>query len=224
MSKRLLIAAALAAALAVLPAAEAKDDWEWWFTTPVSYQPVSGVRLNAEGMFRWKNDMKDYYYRGVITGGTYSVLPWVTVGGHFWYKEVRRDTNSPWVYTDTYVANLNFQYRAADWLVLRENNRLEYDNEIYRWTLRMRPRLDFPLARWGLKPVTLFLENEFFFKFDFADGRDTFSENRTTAGANIAVAGPFGVTAAYRSRALKPVSTGSWNNTNVLVTSARLSF
>ncbi len=226
MKQSILLAGALVAAycLAGSGPAAAKDDWEWWFTTPVSYRPTPEIRLNVEGLFRWKNDLKDIYYRSAITGGTYSLLPGIAVGGHFWYKEVRKDKDSPWVYTDTYVGNLDFQYQAADWLVLRENNRIEYDNTRYKWTLRVRPRLDFPLARLGLKPLIFYTENEFFFNFDFEDGRDTFSENRATIGANLQVLGPFGVTAAYRNVGKKSASTGSWDFTNVLFTSVRLSF
>ncbi|MDP8235713.1 MAG: DUF2490 domain-containing protein [Candidatus Erginobacter occultus] len=224
MRKQLLIASALAAFLVCQPAAEAKDDWEWWLYTPVSYKMAGDVKLDAQGMFRWKNDMKDYFYRGVIVGGSYSLCPWVSVGGHFWYKEVRKDKSSPWVYTDTYVGNLNFQYQAADWLVFKENNRIEYNNENYKWTLRVKPRVDFPLAWLGLKPLTLYVDNEFFFKFDLDDERDTFSENRFTVAADVKIAGPLGATVAYRSVAKQASSTGDWSNTNVLVTSAKLSF
>ncbi len=224
MKKRLLIGAILAAALAVMPSARAGDDWEWWQYFPAGFKPARDIKLDIEGIFRWKNDMKDIFYRSMIAGGSYSLGPWVSVGAHFWYKEVRKDKGSPWVYTDAYVGNLDFQYRAADWLVLKENNRIEYDNEVYRWTLRAKPRLDFPLAWLGLKPVTIYLENEFFFKFDYDDGRDTYSENRTTAGANVNVLGPFGITVAYRNVGKKSAATDSWDFANVLVTSAKLSF
>jgi len=224
MRKQLLIASTLAAFLVSLPAAEAKDDWEWWLYTPVSYKMAGDVKLDAQGMFRWKNDMKDYYYRGVIAGGSYALCPYVSVGAHFWYKEVRKDKSSPWVYTDTYVGNLDFQYKAADWLVFKENNRIEYNNENYKWTLRVKPRVDFPLAWLGLKPLTLYVDNEFFFKFELDDERDTFSENRFTVAADVKIAGPLGATVAYRSVAKQSSSTGDWGNTNVLVTSAKLSF
>jgi hypothetical protein len=204
--------------------AAAKDDWEWWLYTPASFKPASNVKLDVQGMFRWKNDMKDYYYRGVIAGGSYSVLPWLSLGGHFWYKEVRKDKHADWVYTDTYVGNLDFQYKAADWLVLKENNRLEYDNNTYKWTLRVKPRLDFPLAWLGLKPVTLYVDNEFFFKFAYPDDRDTFSESRFTVAADVKIVGPFGATIAYRNVGKKSASTDSWDFTNVLATSAKLSF
>ena len=224
MRKCLITAAVLVAVLASLTAARAGDDWEWWLYTPVSYKMVGDVKLDAQGMFRWKNDMKDYYYRGVIAGGSYALCPFVSVGAHFWYKEVRKDKESPWVYTDTYVGNLDFQYKAAGWLVLRENNRIEYDNEIYKWTLRVKPRVDFPLAGLGLKPVSLYVDNEFFFKFDLGDERDTFSENRFTVAADVKIAGPFGATVGYRSVAKQDSKTGDWGNTNVLVTSGKLSF
>ena len=223
MRKILLAAGVLLTILAILPAAKAGDDWEWWFTTPVSYKLDQDVKVDAEGLFRWKNDMKDIYYRSGIAGGSYSLCPWVSVGAHFWYKEVRKAKGSPWVYTDTYVGNLDFQHQAADWLVLKENNRIEYDNEIYKWTLRVKPRLDFPLVWLGLKPVTLFLEDELFFKFE-TPGQDTFSENRVTAGATAKVLGPFGVTVAYRNVGKKAAYDQEWSYTNVLVTSARLSF
>lgn len=224
MSKRLLTAVALLAALTCLPAARAGDDWEWWLYTPVSYKMAGDVKLDVQGMFRWKNDMKDYYYRGVIAGGSYALCPWVSVGAHFWYKETRKDKHADWVYTDTYVGNLDFQYKAADWLVFKENNRIEYNNNIHKWTLRLKPRVDFPLAGLGLKPVTIYIDNEFFLNFDFEDGRDTFSESRFTAAADVKILGPVGITVAYRNVGKKSAATDSWDFTNVLVTSAKLSF
>lgn len=81
--------------------AQAGDDWQWWLYTPVSFKPVKEVKVDATGMFRWKNDMKDYYYRGVITGGYYSVTSWMDLGVSYWYKETRKSTDADWVYTNT---------------------------------------------------------------------------------------------------------------------------
>jgi len=200
------------------------DDWQLWLYTPASCRPVKDVKIDATGMFRWKNDMKDYFYRGVITGGYYSLLPWMDLGAHYWYKETRKTTKSDWVYTNTLVGRVNFKYKLTGWLTLKESNRIEYDNRIYRWKLRVKPGLEFPLAALGLKPVKLYLDNEFFFAFDYEDDRDTYSENRLTAGVNVKIKEPLAVALAYRNVAKKSASTDRWSCTNVLATYAKLAF
>ncbi len=204
--------------------AQAGDDWEWWLYTPVSYRMAGEVRLDAQGMFRWKNDMKDYYYRGMIAGGSYAWRFWVSLGAHFWYKETRKSERSDWKCYDIYVGNLDFKCQAVTGVFLKEYNRIEYDNSSYKWTLRAKPRIEFSLSTLGLEPVTLYIDNEFFFKFDLDDERDIFSENRFTVAAAVKIREPFGITIAYRSVAKQSSDTGDWANANVLVTSAQLSF
>ncbi|MFH1038118.1 MAG: DUF2490 domain-containing protein [PVC group bacterium] len=205
-------------------AGRAGDDWEWWLYTPVSCKVTKEVKLDVTGMFRWKNDMKDYYYRSVIASGYYSLLPWMDVGASYWYKESRKSKDTDWVYTNTYVGRINFKYSPAGWVTLKEANRIEYDNALYRWLLRVKPIAEFPLVWLGLKPVKLFVDNEFFFAFDYPDDRDTFSENRVTAGVDAEIAGPVGVSVAYRNVGKKSASTGNWDFANVLVTYAKLTF
>ena len=220
----LLIALTVAILVGMVRPARAGDDWEWWLYTPLVHRMAGNVKLDAQGMFRWKNDMKDYYYRGVIAGGSYSLTSWVYLGAHFWYKETRKDERSNWKYYDIYVVNLDFNYQPGSGFSLKEYNRIEYDNALYKWTLRAKPRVEYSLSALGLKPVTFYLDNEFFFKFDLDDERDTFSENRFTAAAAVKIIESFRVTVAYRSVAKQDSATGDWGNTNVLVTSTQLSF
>lgn len=222
----ILVGVVLAAASLCLPVekTEAGDDWQWWLYTPVSFKPTEEIKADVTGMFRWKNDMKDYFYRGVISGAYYSVTSWMDLGAHYWYKETRTSTDTPWVYTNVYVGRINFKYKPAHWIALKEYNRIEYNNHIYRWTFRIKPRVEFPLGWMGLKPVKLYLDNELYFNFDFQDNRDTYSENRFTVAVDVKIAGPVGATVAYRNVGKKSSATDSWNFTNVLVTYAKLAF
>ncbi len=226
MRKLFLTGASLLAFSLFQPAgrAVAGDDWEWWLYTPASCRPAQEVKIDVTGMFRWKNDMKDYFYRSVISGGYYTPLPWLNLGAHYWYKESRSTTKSDWVYTNTLVGQVNLTYKLTRWLTLKESNRIEYDNLIYRWKLRVKPGVEFPLAALGLKPVKLYLDNEFFFAFDYEDDRDTYSENRLTAGVNVKIKEPLAVAVAYRNVGKKSASTDKWSYTNVLATYAKLAF
>ncbi len=225
---RKLAAAAMVLALAglVIPGGKARagDDWEWWLYTPVGAKITKEVKADVTGMFRWKNDMKDYYYRSVIASAYYSLLPWMEVGASYWYKESRKTKDDPWSYVNTYIARLNFKYSPTDWLTLKEANRLEYDNAIYRWKLRAKPVAEFPLSWLGLKQIKLFVDNEFFFAFDYPNDLDTFSENRASIGVDAAILGPVGASVAYRNVGKKSASTGNWDFANVLATYAKLSF
>ncbi|MCX6348984.1 MAG: DUF2490 domain-containing protein [Candidatus Aureabacteria bacterium] len=221
--------AALAAVAAVIygplvPAARAGDDWEWWIETPVSVKLNSNVKADIPGLCRFMNDMKDFYYRSFIVGGYYSLASWMEAGGHYWYKESRKSLQDEWVDANIAVARLNFKYSPASWLALKENNRLEFDFSIDRFTLRLKPIAEFPLGWAGLDPVKLFLDNEFFLTFDFPDDRSTFSENRATVGAEVQIAGPAAVILGYRNVGKKSAADGSWTFANVLLTSIKLAF
>lgn len=221
--------AVVATAVAILAgplvsAALADDDWEWWIETPVSVKLAPDLKADVTGLFRFKNDMEDFYYRSFLVGGYYTLTSWMEVGGHYWYKESRKSMQDEWVDADVAVARANFKYSPESWIVLRENNRLEFDFSLDRFLLRLKPVAEFPLGWAGLDPVKLFLDNEFFLAFDYADDRSTYSENRATAGAEVKVAGPASVIVAYRNVGKKASATGSWSFANVLVTSLKLAF
>lgn len=225
--KRFLIGAVvLIAAGGLLPArrVSAEDDWEWWVYAPVSCRVTPAVKADVTGMFRWKNDMKDFYYRSCLVGGYCTLTSWLDLGGHYWFKETRKTNRDDWVETSTFLVRANFKYKAADWCVLKEANRLEYDTRIDRWQLRLKPAVEFPLVWLGLPGIKLFADNEFFFAFDYQDDRDTFSENRVSVGVDADVVGPFGITVAYRNVGKKSASTGDWDYADILVTYAKLAF
>ncbi len=226
MRRSVIGAIALIAALSLLPVSRAiaGDDWQWWMYVPVSYKPGNEVKVDVTGLFRWKNDMKDFYYRGFLAGGYYTVLPWFDVGAHYWFKEIRPTVQSPWYETNTFLVRANFKYKLAEWWWVMEANRLEYDIKIDRWKLRIKPKAVFPLAWLGLSPISIFLDNEFFFAFDYPYDIDVYSENRATIGINAKVVGPFGASVAYRNVGRKSPATGDWNFTNVLATYVKLAF
>ncbi len=225
MRQKVLLMALLAAA-AAWPAgrAAADDDWEWWIETPVSVKLTPNLKADVTGLFRFKNDMEDFYYRSFLVGGYYTLTSWMEAGGHYWYKESRKSLPDAWADADVAVARVNFKYSPDSWVILKENNRLEFDFSLDRFLLRLKPVAEFPLQWAGLDPVRLFLDNEFFLAFDYADDRSTYSENRATAGAEVAVAGPASVIVAYRNVGKKSATTGSWSFANVLVTSLKLAF
>jgi len=202
----------------------AGDDWELWFYAPVSYKVSKEVKVDLTGIFKWKNDMKDYYYRSYLLGGYYTVAPWLDLGLHSWYKETRKTVDDDWAGSDTLVGRVNFSYKLTDWCVLKEQNRIEFNFSDDRFKLRMKPVVDFPLSRLGLKGIKLFVDNEFFFAFDYPDNLDTYSENRASIGLDAKVIDPFGVAVAYRNVGTKSASTDHWNFKNVLVTYAKLAF
>ncbi len=226
MKKWVIAVAVWCLACLIRPVADgySKDDWQWWVYTPVSYKITPEVKADVTGLFRWKNDMEDFYYRGCLVGGYYSLTPWLSLGGHYWFKETRSSTQTPWVETNTFLVRADFKYRPVEWCVLQEANRLEYDTRIDRWKLRVKPKAVFPLDWLGLKGIGLFIDNEFFFAFDYQDDRDFYSENRATIGINAKVIGPLALAAAYRNVGKKSAATGNWDFTNVLATYAKLAF
>lgn len=202
----------------------AGDDWELWLYTPVSYKVTKEVKVDLTGIFKWKNDMEDFYYRSYLLGGYYSVTPWLDLGVHSWYKETRKTIQDDWGASNTMVGRINFNYKLTDWCVLKEQNRLEFDFSKDRWKLRMKPVVEFPLTRLGLSWLKVFVDNEFFFAFDYPDDLDIYSENRVTTGLAAKVVDPFGISVAYRNVGKKSATTDQWDFTNVLALYAKLAF
>ena len=219
-----LMAAVLSVGLLPVERAAAKDDWEWWIETPVTVKITPEVKGEIIGLFRFKNDMEDFYYRSFIVGPYYSFTPWLEAGAQYWYKESRKSLQDDWVDASIAVARLNFKFSPDSWITLKENNRLEFDFSIDRFTLRLKPIAEFPLNWMSLSAVKLFIDNEFFLTFDYADDRDTFSENRATVGAEVKIMGPVSLIAGYRNRGVKSASDDSWSFTNILLTQLKLSF
>ncbi|HOO77592.1 MAG TPA: DUF2490 domain-containing protein [bacterium] len=213
---------AAAAAACLLPSrGSCADDWEWWVDLPVSASLAPGLEFNAVGSLKFRDDMSYLYNRGAIAGPLFSPWKWLGLGLDYWYRETRKSTQGPWTDQRSLVGRFDLRWKAADWLIAQDLNRLEYDTDLCRWRIRIKPRICLPFRAAGLAFRAL-VDNEFFLFLDYPGGRTTYSENRFSVGLILSAFAGLDVQVGYRR--VDTDTDKGWRGSNVLYSCMKIAF
>lgn len=189
-------------------------DWEYWSQYGIKVPINKKVALDLNPQFRFREDMREYYYQKTFIG------PAVKVNNYFdaavYYAFITKETNGTW--QDDHVPTLDgipkWEFLA---LKFSDRNRLEYsfDKAIWKYRNLFKVAKSIELGNCRISP---FISDEIF--YDFYSGE--LNENRFSAGGSIGFAGNLGLSVSYMLRNKK--ETDGWSDTNVLVTSLQFSF
>ncbi|MFQ6031298.1 MAG: DUF2490 domain-containing protein [Candidatus Zixiibacteriota bacterium] len=189
----------------------ADQDWEYWskYSFEISCSKKVGFGLQPE--FRFKDDLKEYYYSKTYLGLFYKASRFIKVKGYYAYKT--KEDKTGWRETDLLYLDPIFKFNLQD-IGLSNRFRLEYDfgkkELVYRNRLKVEKNF--------YKSITFFIKEEAFYSFL----SDRLEENRFSVGSSVKVLNKTRFSGEYMLNS-KKVNPG-WQTANVLATSLSFLF
>ncbi len=202
--------------LALISAARASDDWQYWNQLAFKHEFNDKVALDIASEQKWQDDAEDFFLYNVFIVPTAKLTEDVSLGAG--YRRERREEDDSWTTENRLLFPLTVGWTVKAWL-LQLRTQLEYrdlEDDQDRWRIRERILLKRPIQVGDLT-MTPFISGEVFYDFTV----EQVNQNRIAVGLSLPLRKDTTWTVFYMNRAER---CDDWSTANVLGTEVAFKF